>query len=83
MSEPRKERPRIAPDGAVWVCGACGKTARDLYGDPQSNWDVSCTLNAFLCIEASLVRDGGVGRVIRADPMPDPSEALPSNENTT
>lgn len=22
-----------APDGQVWVCTACGKRSRDLYGD--------------------------------------------------
>lgn len=67
---------RAAPDytakpGTIWVCGACGKTSRDRYwGDELSpSWDESCFLNAMLCDEASLVRQGGVGRVVKANPV--------------
>lgn len=48
---------QIAPEGQVWVCGACGKRARSRYGfDAQHQstaidrgWDESCMLNAVLC----------------------------------
>lgn len=43
--------PRIAPTGAIWVCGACGKTSKDRYGDPDSSWDESCMMNSVLCHE--------------------------------
>lgn len=43
--------PRIAPDGQVWVCGACGKTSKDRYGSAQSSWDESCMLNSVLCYD--------------------------------
>lgn len=39
---------RIAPPGTIWVCAACGKTARDRYDDP-SPWDESCFMHAVLC----------------------------------
>jgi hypothetical protein len=61
-------QPRIAPTGAIWVCGACGKTARDRYGDPGTSWDESCMLNAILCDETSLVRRPG-GPVTKAEPF--------------
>lgn len=65
---------RIAPEGAIWVCGACGKTARDQYGiegEHSRGWDESCALNAVLCDEASIKRDGS-GRVVFADMHPKP-----------
>jgi hypothetical protein len=43
------KEPRIAPEGQIWVCGACGKTSKDRYGDRNSSWDESCALNAVLC----------------------------------
>lgn len=39
----------MAPDGQIWVCGACGKTSKDRYGDPGKNWDEACMLNSVLC----------------------------------
>lgn len=42
---------RIALPGTIWVCRACGKTAKDRYGDKNSSWDESCMLNAVLCHE--------------------------------
>lgn len=45
---------RLAPDGFTWVCGACGKTSKDRYGDSNSRWDESCFLNSFLAQESSL-----------------------------
>lgn len=59
---------RLAPTGAVWVCVACGKTARDRYGlkgEHSPGWDESCMLNALLCEEDSIVREGG--KVVKAD----------------
>jgi hypothetical protein len=42
---------RFAPEGKIWVCMVCGKTAKDKYGmeGPHSkNWDESCMLNSVL-----------------------------------
>lgn len=55
-----------APPGAIFVCGACGKTSTTRYGDGSNSWDESCMLNATLCDEASLVR-GEHGRVVEAE----------------
>jgi hypothetical protein len=65
---------RKAPDGAIFVCPACGKTSYWQYGfdekgiaDPKrsSGWDESCSMWGTLCSEASLVRTPG-GRVTAA-----------------
>jgi hypothetical protein len=58
---------RIAPDGQVWVCLACGKTARDRFGlEPHANgWDESCMLNAALCYEDKLTRSEDGRRVVK------------------
>lgn len=40
---------RFAPEGAIWVCAACGKTHKDQYGiegDGSRGWDESCALNS-------------------------------------
>jgi hypothetical protein len=37
----------IAPPGWRWRCGACGKTARDRFGE-ERGWNESCMLNSFL-----------------------------------
>jgi hypothetical protein len=57
-----------APDGQVWVCQACGKRSRDLYGDePLSyGWDESCILHAALLPEDRLVLKGS--RVVEVLP---------------
>lgn len=47
----------LAPEGQVWVCGACGKRSRTRYGwDAEGKnafvdhgWDVSCAMHAVLC----------------------------------
>lgn len=49
--EPQPGYPaHVAPQGTIYVCGACGKTARDIYDGPRG-WDESCMLNAVLCHE--------------------------------
>lgn len=40
----------VAPEGTIWVCRMCGKTARDSYNG-RGGWDESCMLNAVLCHE--------------------------------
>jgi hypothetical protein len=48
-----------APDGTVWVCGACGKRASNRYtGGISHGWDESCMLHAVLCRADSIVLDG-------------------------
>jgi hypothetical protein len=61
----------VAADGLIWVCAACGKRSRDLYGDQRIDhgWDESCMLNAVLCVEESLVF-GASGRVVSAKAIP-------------
>lgn len=51
---------QMAPSGAVFVCRACGKRSRDIYGGHKISrgWDTSCSLNAILLDENSLVFDG-------------------------
>lgn len=56
---------KLAGDGQVYVCGACGKVFKDPY-----KVDVSCMLNRVLCKEDSL-EYGKNGRVIKADPVED------------
>lgn len=47
--EPQPAYPaHVAPEGTIYVCAACGKTARDTYNGPRG-WDESCMLNAVLC----------------------------------
>ena len=43
----------IAPEGQVYVCGACGKRSRDRYGSARIDygWDESCMLNSVLCYD--------------------------------
>ena len=67
--KPKPKYPRMAGDGEIFVCGACGKTSKDLYGeegdDGGYSWDESCMLNAVLCIEESIVAENG--RIVKAD----------------
>lgn len=53
---PRDDRDEhVAPEGTVWVCGACGKTAEHrINGGLSRGWDVSCAMNSTLCVEDSL-----------------------------
>ena len=48
---PDSPSPEDAPDGQIYVCAACGKTSKSIYGDPGSGFDVSCFLNRVLCHE--------------------------------
>ena len=66
--KPRPKYPRMAGDGEIFVCGACGKTSKDLYGEDMDDgfgWDESCMLNAVLCEEDSLVYENG--RIVKVD----------------
>lgn len=58
---------QLAPDGQVYVCGACGKRSQDRYGEKAIDlgWDESCVMNSFLCYEKSL-KFGNNGRVRKA-----------------
>lgn len=59
---------RIAPDDAIWVCAACGKTATDRYGIEgihSSGWDESCMMNSVLCKREGITPGQ---RVMKADP---------------
>lgn len=39
-----------APEGTIWVCGACGKQATNkANGGKSYGWDESCFMNAVLC----------------------------------
>lgn len=48
----------VAPEGQVFVCGACGKRSRDRYGfrSVDRGYDESCMLNAVLCHEERQLR---------------------------
>jgi hypothetical protein len=48
--QPARGELKFAPAGTVWVCAACGKTARDRF-EGERGWDVSCFMNAVLCHE--------------------------------
>lgn len=50
--QPKEIGNLAAPEGTVWVCGACGKTSTTKYGfdgTADRGWDVSCMMNAVLC----------------------------------
>lgn len=69
---------RLAPEGAVWVCGACGKTHTDRYGiegKGARGWDASCALNAILVHDKQYEYDGvptwiSFDRPLPFDPRP-------------
>ncbi len=44
---------KVAPEGQVFICAACGKRSKDRYGDQKIDhgWDASCMLNSVLCYE--------------------------------
>lgn len=56
--KPLPKYPEKAPEGQIFVCGACGKSRKNLYPQGfEDSWDESCMLNAILCYEESIVRD--------------------------
>lgn len=62
----------IAPEGKLWVCHACGKTAKDRYGE-EGGWDESCMLNSGLYDVAKLIfHNSGrlVARIRDVDEVP-------------
>lgn len=52
----------IAPEGQVFVCGACGKRSHDRFGNQQLDygWDESCMLNSVLCYAEKRLDEKGV-----------------------
>ena len=59
----------VAPEGMVFVCGACGKRSKDIYGNQaiSRGWDESCALNCNLYAEKDLLLDKEGLRVIAID----------------
>jgi hypothetical protein len=62
----------VAPEGQVYVCGACGKRSRDRYGEQKIDrgWDASCMLNSVLVYEDS-IELGSSGRVVKCKAVED------------
>lgn len=56
----------IAPDGKLWVCFACGKTAKDKFGGAlaMEGWDASCMINSGLVDIDKLVFNETENRVV-------------------
>lgn len=66
---PKDEQGNIlAPDGRVFVCLACGKLSKDLYGFHKISrgWDESCMLNCRLYLEDELEILGDVVAKIKS-----------------
>lgn len=63
--------PRLAPEGYIWVCTACGKTAKDKYSTAKDStpvgWDGACVLNSLLVAEQHIGRSRANGCVTRVD----------------
>lgn len=56
---------QTAPEGQVFVCGACGKRSRDRYGNNpiDRGWDESCMLHAVLCYDQPILKvENGVAK---------------------
>lgn len=62
MSEHRHAG-RLAPEGMVWRCRACGKRSRDLYGFHaiDRGYDASCMLDAELVEDTDTLVSRGEG----------------------
>jgi len=63
-----KRKEWIAPKGKIWVCCACGKTAKYRAGRTENDmdgWDESCFLNSELFDVDKLVRDSKTKRVVK------------------
>lgn len=62
---------RMAPEGQIWVCFACGKMAEDHYGIDgwhSAGWDESCVLNSQLVEKSRLGKSEDGKRVITVFP---------------
>lgn len=74
---PRKHRlnqPLQAPEGMIWVCPMCGKTAEHRYdsiGQATPGWDEACMLNCVLVETANIVRDTSTGLVVKVIEEPE------------
>lgn len=56
MCEAPPEYPLEAPNGQIFVCGACGKLSKTLLpnvmnAEDYDRWDESCMFNAVLCFD--------------------------------
>ena len=73
---------RIAPEGQIWVCCACGKMSKDRNGPSFTHrmWDASCTLNSALFYTESLKlnKDGYVteGTIVPEQEILNPSPGI-------
>lgn len=59
---------RIAPEGMIWVCTACGKiSSKDRYYSDEfhHSWDESCVMNAILVKRADCVFNGAFVKEIK------------------
>lgn len=67
---------KIAPEGQVFICGACGKRSKDRYGNQEIDrgWDESCMLHSVLCYEDSIVMDKCGARVVKATAVEKPED---------
>lgn len=60
----------LAPEGAIWVCAACGRYGKDRW----RIGDESCGMKAVLCREDSLLFVEGDSRAMGALPfVPSPA----------
>jgi hypothetical protein len=59
----------VAPEGQVYVCGACGKMSQDKYGMQRISrgWDESCMLNSVLCYTDKLVMNESKSLVLKVE----------------
>lgn len=61
----------FAPPGTIYVCGACGKTSDNEYGeDTRNGWDESCMLHAVLCEDKKRFDPMGVYGWVRSGAEP-------------
>lgn len=62
---------RDAPAGYVYVCMACGKMSKDIFGYKRisKGWDESCMMNSMLVNEKllELSEDGGQVVALRSE----------------
>lgn len=66
------ELEKLAPDGQIYLCGACGKRNKNKY----KVGDESCYMNSVLVYEASIKEEDGV--LITAEAVDDPEAEIGS-----